>query len=63
MKTKMFRRMCHLERHSFRPAVGVVVFMMIVSLLLQAFPANGAEKDWSTKQITCLLYTSDAADE
>jgi tripartite-type tricarboxylate transporter receptor subunit TctC len=55
MKTKMFRRIYYRGLHSLGPAVGIFISLLIVSIMLPAVPANGAAKDWPTKQITIIV--------
>ena len=55
MKTKMLRRKYHRGLHSLGPAVGIFVYLLIVSVALLALPANGGAKDWPTKQITIIV--------
>ncbi len=55
MKTEEFRPKYHRARHSLEAAVAIVACLLTVSLAILAPPANGAAKDWPTKQITILV--------
>jgi len=40
---------------AIRPVAEIITFLLVVSLLLPAAPANGAARDWPTKQITIIV--------
>ena len=55
MKISMFRRMDNQGYDSRKPAVGILVFLLIVSLTILALPAYSGAKDWPAKGITMTI--------
>jgi tripartite-type tricarboxylate transporter receptor subunit TctC len=55
MKINMFRRMDNQGRNSLGPAVGILAFLLIVSLSILVLPINSGAKDWPTKAITMII--------
>jgi len=55
MKTEMLQRKYHRGHHSPGATVAFLACLLTVSLALLPLPANGAAKDWPTKQITIIV--------
>jgi tripartite-type tricarboxylate transporter receptor subunit TctC len=55
MKINLFRRTDNQGRDSLGPAVGILVFLITVSLTILALPANSGVKDWPAKAITIIV--------
>jgi len=55
MKITLFRRMDNQGRDSLSPAVGILAFLLTVSLSILALPMNGSTKDWPNKAITVII--------
>ena len=55
MKINMFRQMDNHRCDSFGPAVGILAFLLIVSLSILVLPAYSEAKDWPAKAITVII--------
>jgi len=55
MKIKIFRRKFNQGTGSFRPAVEIIAFLLVVSLTLLVLPENSGAKEWPTKPITLIV--------
>ncbi len=55
MKINMFRRMDNQGRDSLGPVVGILAFLLIVSLSILVLPAYSGAKDWPDKTITVII--------
>jgi len=55
MKIKIFQHEFNQGTGSFRPAVGIIAFLLVVSLTLLALPENSGAKEWPIKPITLIV--------